>query len=66
MTNAPVDTTTGLQCGDEVHQDRAPLLKGWLATHADGTEARLGPDKTRAEIYAATHHATLEALFVFR
>jgi hypothetical protein len=66
VTNAPVDTTTGLQCGDEVHQGMVPVLIGWLATHTDGTTARLGLDRTKALHYAATHHATLEGMFVFR
>jgi hypothetical protein len=61
----PVDLTTGLQCGTET-RDRAPVLIGWLATHADGTVARLGLDKAKADHYAATHHATVEAMFVFR
>jgi hypothetical protein len=61
----PVDPTTGLQCGSET-MDRVPVLCGWLATHNDGTQARLGLDKAKADRYAATHHATLEAVFVMR
>jgi hypothetical protein len=61
----PVDLTTGLQCGSET-RDRVPVLVGWLATHADGTQARLGLDRAKADHYAATHHATIEPIFVMR
>lgn len=63
----PIDTTTGLQSGSPAHADRAPVLKGWLVTHADGTEARLGPDKGRADVYMRTHRGVaIEAMFVWR
>jgi hypothetical protein len=42
------------------------VLVGWLATHTDGTVARLAPDKAKADYYAASHRATLESMFVFR
>jgi hypothetical protein len=42
------------------------VLVGYLITHADGFEARLGPDKTRAELYAIRSHATIEAMYVRR
>jgi hypothetical protein len=42
------------------------VLVGYLATHSDGTVARLGPDKARAELYAASHHATIEMMYVKR
>lgn len=42
------------------------VLVGYLATHADGYEARLGADRARAEHYAARNRATLEALYVKR
>lgn len=42
------------------------VLVGWLATHPDGYEARIGPDRTRAELYAARNRATLEPMFVRR
>jgi hypothetical protein len=61
----PVDLTTGLQCGSET-LDKVPVLVGWLATHADGTQARLVLDKAKADRYAVTHHAQIEAMFVFR
>ena len=61
----PVDLTTGLQCGTET-KHQVPVLCGWLATHTDGTQARLGLDKAKADFYASTHHATLEGMYVFR
>jgi hypothetical protein len=43
------------------------ILKGYLVTHADGFEARLGPDRARAEAYLRQHQGMLiEPLFVFR
>lgn len=42
------------------------VVVGWLATHVDGTVARLGPDRTRAENYACTHHATIEVMYCKR
>lgn len=42
------------------------LVVGYLVTHADGYEARVGPDRTRAELYAAKQHATLETMYVRR
>ena len=42
------------------------VVVGYLATHTDGTVARLGPDRTRAELYAVTHHATIEMMYVRR
>lgn len=42
------------------------VLVGYLVTHADGYEARVGPDRTRAELYAARNHATLEPMYVRR
>jgi hypothetical protein len=43
------------------------ILKGYLATHVDGFEARLGPDRARAEAYFRQHEGTrIEPLFVFR
>ena len=47
--------------------DRAPVLVGWLVTHDDGFEARLGPDKARAEVYVRQHRAVrIEGMFVWR
>ena len=62
----PIDTATGLQSGTEVHTGTVDVLVGYLVTHADGFEARLAPDKTRAELYAAKSHATVEPMFVRR
>jgi hypothetical protein len=43
------------------------ILKGYLVTHADGFEARLGPDRGRAEEYARKHAAIrVEPMFVKR
>ncbi len=42
------------------------LVVGYLVTHADGYEARIGPDKTRAELNAARNHATIDPMFVKR
>lgn len=43
------------------------ILKGYLVTHADGFEARLGPDRARAEAYLRQHQGMLiEPLFVLR
>ena len=64
--NRPMDTTTGLQAGMP-DLSGAPVLVGWLVTHSDGFEARLGPDKARAEVYVRQHRATrIEAMFVMR
>jgi hypothetical protein len=62
----PIDTATGLQSGAEPHTGTVLVLVGYLVTHADGFEARLAPDKTRAELYAAKSHATIEPMFVRR
>ena len=49
------------------HLPEGCILKGYLVTHADGFEARLGPDRVRAEAYWRQHRGTLiEPLFVFR
>jgi hypothetical protein len=43
------------------------ILKGYLVTHADGFEVRLGPDRSRAEAYLQQHGGIwIEPLFVFR
>jgi hypothetical protein len=42
------------------------VLVGYLVTQADGFEARLGPDRARAELYAVRNHARIEAMFVRR
>lgn len=62
----PIDTTTGLQDGPAPHGGLVEVVVGYLITHADGFEARLAPDRTRAELYAVRNHATIEAMFVRR
>ena len=49
-----------------VATETVEAVVGYLATHVDGTVARLGPDRTRAENYACTHHATIEVMYVRR
>ena len=52
--------------GDKPARESVEVLVGYLVTHADGFEARLAPDRTRAELYAAKSHATIEPMFVKR
>lgn len=67
MTQIPIDPATGLQAGDPVHIGKALVVKGWLVTLPDGHETRLGPDETRARLYAVQQRAVrVEALFVMR
>ena len=66
MPSIPIDTATGLPAGGPVHSDRQPVLVGWLVTRPGGHECRLGPDKARADHYAAQQHGTIEAMFVWR
>lgn len=42
------------------------VVVGFLIPHADGYQVRIGPDRTRAELYAARNHATLEPMYVRR
>jgi hypothetical protein len=49
-----------------VRDDRVPVLVGWLVTFGKGNEARMGPDKARAENYAAHSHGTIEPMYVWR
>ena len=42
------------------------VLVGWLCTHEDGFEVRMGKDLDRAQIYARTNRAVCEAMFVRR
>jgi hypothetical protein len=66
MSRAPIDTSTGLKAGSPVH-GTVLVLRGYLVTHSDGTEARLPADKTRADHYAATHAGrTVEPMYVIR
>lgn len=61
-----IDTTTGLRSGGPVHTGTVEVVVGWLVTLADGHECRLGPDETRAKLYAAQQHGTAEPMFVRR
>jgi hypothetical protein len=63
---ASKEAATELQASGPVHEDRVPVLVGWLVTFGKGNEARLGPDKTRAENYAAHSHGTIEPMYVWR
>jgi hypothetical protein len=65
-TQTPIDTATGKQSGPPVHTGWVDVFKGYLVTHPDGYEARMGPDRTRAELYAAKNHAIIEELYVRR
>lgn len=51
---------------DGANDSAGEVLVGYLVTHADGYEARLGPDRTRADLYAARNRATIEPMFVRR
>lgn len=51
---------------DGANDSAGEVLVGYLVTHPDGYEARLGPDRTRAELYAARNRAMLEPMFVRR
>ncbi len=62
----PVDLTTGLQCGQEPRDGTVEVVVGYLVTLPDGHECRMPPDKTRAELYAAKNHATIEPMYVKR
>jgi hypothetical protein len=66
VSPVPIDTVTGLQAGGEVHDGARAVVVGYLVTHGDGYQARMGPDKARAELYAARNHATLEPMYVRR
>ena len=51
---------------DGANDGTVDVLVGYLVTHADGYEARIGPDRMRAELYAARNRATIEPMFVRR
>lgn len=51
---------------DGANDSAGEVLVGYLVTHPDGYEARLGPDRTRAELYAARNRAMLKPMFVRR
>jgi hypothetical protein len=63
----PIDTTTGLQCGQEPRTGTVDVVVGYLVTLPDGHECRLGPDLTRAQNYAAQNRAlAIEPIYVKR
>jgi hypothetical protein len=63
----PVDTATGQQSESRVHTGMVEVIVGYLVTHGDGFEARLGADRARAEVYLRQHRAIrIEPMFVRR
>ena len=62
----PIDANTGRPSGSTVHTAGVDVIKGYLVTLPDGYECRMAPDKTRADLYAAANHGTVEPLFVRR
>lgn len=64
----PIDLTTGLPCGvpAPAADGTVEVPVGYLATHADGTTALLRLDRARADMYAQTHHALIERVYVRR
>lgn len=65
----PIDTATGLQSGPPMYRSTSAdeVIVGYLVTHLDGYEARLGPDLALATVYAARQRAVrLEAMYVRR
>lgn len=52
--------------GAEQPQGWVEIVVGYLVTHADGYEVRLDKDRTRADLYAARNHATIEPMYVKR
>lgn len=62
----PVDADTGLQSGPALRESDQLVIVGYLVTHPDGYQVRMPPDRTRAELYAARQHATVEVMFVRR
>ena len=65
MPLIPIDTATGLQSGMPVHT-QVEVVVGYLVTHPDGYQVRMPPDRTRADLYAAQQHATVEPMYVRR
>lgn len=62
----PIDLTTGLPCGMPPAGAAEEVPVGYLATHADGTTARLRLDRAGADRYAQTHRAVIELMYVRR
>lgn len=44
----------------------AEVVVGYLVTLPGGHECRLGPDRTRADLYAARNHGVVEEMYVRR
>lgn len=62
----PRDVMTGRQSGEAGAVQHVEVAVGYLVTHADGYQVRMDLDRTRAELYAARNHATIELMFVRR
>lgn len=62
----PRDVLTGRQSGPAGAIESVEVAVGYLVTHADGYQVRMDLDRTRAELYAARNHATIELMFVRR
>lgn len=62
----PRDVMTGRQSGEAGAASVVEVLVGYLVTHPDGYQVRMEPDRTRAALYAARNHATLEPMYVRR
>lgn len=62
----PRDVRTGQQSGEAGAIGLVEVVVGYLVTHSDGYQVRLDRDRTRAELYAARNHATLEPMYVRR
>ena len=42
------------------------IVEGYLVILRDGHKCRLPPDKSRAELFAAQNHGTIEPMYVRR
>jgi hypothetical protein len=62
------DDTQAVGSDTPQYQDnRTPVLKGWLVTHEDGFEVRLGVDRGKAEVYLRKNRGiSIEPMFVWR
>lgn len=66
VPEGPRDVLTGLQSGPPAAVGPADVLVGYLVTLADGYQVRFEADRTRAALYAARNHGTIEPMFVRR
>lgn len=62
----PRDVMTGRQSGEAGAVQHVEIVVGYLVTHPDGYQVRMDADKTRADLYAARNHATIEPMYVRR